>query len=401
MIQTAYKLTLFGVFLAAASFAAPHSKLEPPEASLAKAGTRNSKPACPCEDGREFTKDITREFDQLPTGTTALYNKYGKVEVKTWGQNKVKIEVKIIVNADNQSAADAAFNRIKVDFYNSDGYVKAETQLEEGGNGGNWWGALTSWGGTSSCQDFKINYDVYLPIGNSVDLKNKYGDSFLAALEGKLTAEIKYGDLRSEGLKNDLALDLGYGKANFVNAVNIAGSISYGDISVGECRDITLDTKYSDMKFNRANDLNITSKYDDFEIGTIHNLSANCKYSDLKMTSAHNVNLTSQYTDLQLGWLGTKGDFDMSYGSVKLDALDKGFSEVQFDGSYTDFNIISGKNIGYKLDAVGNYAEIKYPNALNVNRFDESGSRISVSGTSGDGKGLIKVKLNYGEFILR
>ena len=54
-----------------------------------------------------------------------------------------------------------------------------------------------------------------------------------------------------------------------------------------------------------------------------------------------------------------------------------------------------------RLEATGNYADIKYPNALNVSRFDESGSRTSVSGTAGDGKGFIKVKLNYGEFVMR
>ncbi len=381
MTQRAYKTALFSLFLAAS---AP-----------ALAGN------CPCEGGKEFTKNIHREFDQLPNGTTALYNKYGKVDVKTWGENKVKIDVNIIVNANSQADADKMFGRINVDFFNSSGYVKAETRLEEGSsNSGGWWGALTSWSGSSTCQDFKINYDVYLPAGNSIDLKNKYGDSFLAAIEGKLTAEIKYGDLRSEGVRNDLALDLGYGKANFVNAVNVSGSISYGEVSVGECRDITLDTKYSDMDFSRANDLNLTSKYDDYKIGAVHNLKANTKYADWKVTSAHNVDLTSQYTDLALGWLGTSGDFDMSYGSVKLDQLDKGFSELTIDGSYTDF-VIGAKGAGFRLDASGNYADIKYPGSMNVQRFDESGSHTSVSGSMGDGKGSIKAKLNYGEMVIK
>ena len=92
----------------------------------------------------------------------------------------------------------------------------------------------------------------------------------------------------------------------------------------------------------------------------------------------------------------------MSYGSLELDALDKNFTELLLDGSYTEFTLALGKNpAGFKLDATGNYADIKYPNYVNVSRFDETGSRTSVSGTAGDGKGLIKVKLNYGEFIVR
>ena len=45
----------------------------------------------------EFTKTIKREFDISANGTTYLSNKYGKIEVKTWDKNRVKIAVTIVV----------------------------------------------------------------------------------------------------------------------------------------------------------------------------------------------------------------------------------------------------------------------------------------------------------------
>lgn len=355
---------------------------------------------CPCEDGREFTKTSTREFDQLPNGTTALYNKYGKVDVKTWNQNRVKIDVTIIVVADNQAEADKALARLNVNYSNSNGYVKAETMIDESSKGGSWWGAFTNWTG-SSCQDFKINYDVYLPIANQVDLKNKYGDSFLAALEGKLTADIKYGDLRSEGLKNDVSMSLGYGKATFANAVNVSGSISYGEMTVGECRDISLNTKYSEMNFTRANDLDLRSQYDEMTIGAVNNLKVNTNYSDLKIKSAHQVSVDAGYSDVLIGWLGSRGDFDMNYGGLKIESLDNDFQQLDLEGSYTDFTVMLEKGTGFRFDATGQYADIKYPMGMNVSRFEESGSRKTVSGTHGDGKASINVKLNYGGIYLK
>lgn len=393
MTAKAYNLAFFVLLFSTFLSAATSADVEIPNPSRTVGTIRN--PDC----GREFTKNLSREFDQLPNGTTALYNKYGKVDVKTWNQNRVKIDVTFIVVADNQADADKQFSRLNVNFSNATGYVKAETVIEEGSKGGSWLGSFISF--ASSCQDFKINYDVYLPIANQVDLKNKYGDSFLAALEGKLTAEIKYGDLRSEGLKNDVSLNLGYGKANFANAVNVSGSISYGEVMVGECRDISLDSKYSEMNFERANDLDLRSQYDDMNIGAVNKLNLKTNYSDIKTKSAHHMTVDAGYSDVKIGWLGSSGEFDMTYGNLQIENLDKGFQQLDLEGSYTDFIVVLPKGTGFRLDAEGQYSDIKYPISLNVNRFEESGSHKTVSGSQGDGKATIKARLRYGGIYLK
>ena len=89
---------------------------------------------------QEFTKTINREFGTSADGITALYNKYGNVNVKTWQNNSVKIDVTIVVNAKSQREADESFKNINVNFINTWGYVKAETMIAEGlNNGGGWW----------------------------------------------------------------------------------------------------------------------------------------------------------------------------------------------------------------------------------------------------------------------
>ena len=84
---------------------------------------------------QEFTRNINREFGTTAEGMTALYNKYGTVNVKTWQNNSVKIDISIVVNAGSQREADKIFDRIKVNFANAAGYVKAETMIEQS-NGG-------------------------------------------------------------------------------------------------------------------------------------------------------------------------------------------------------------------------------------------------------------------------
>ena len=80
---------------------------------------------------QEFSRPINREFATNSNGMTAIYNKFGAVNVKTWNKNIVKIDIVILVNAKDQREAEKTFNRVKVNFANTAGYVKAETMIQE------------------------------------------------------------------------------------------------------------------------------------------------------------------------------------------------------------------------------------------------------------------------------
>lgn len=125
------------------------------------------------EPAQEFTQTINREFSTAEDGTTALYNKYGTVKVKTWQNKSVKIDVTIVVNAKTPKEADGTFKRINVNFTNAWGYVKAETVIAEV-----LYSRTNSWWPFQSCgDDFKVNYEVWIPAANKLDLKNKYGNA--------------------------------------------------------------------------------------------------------------------------------------------------------------------------------------------------------------------------------
>ncbi|MCC7244746.1 MAG: hypothetical protein IT269_03625, partial [Saprospiraceae bacterium] len=181
----------------------------------------------PFKPTQEFIRSLSRQFDTDAKGTTALYNKYGQIKVNTWSNNKVKIDVQIVVNARNQKEADKMFERINVNFTNAWGYVKAETFISETMYGG-WW-----FNENSNCQDFKINYDIWMPENNQLDLKNKYGNSWVSKLNGKLLAEIKYGDLHAEIISNDADLNIAYGKADIQQTNNVTGQLSYSELTIG------------------------------------------------------------------------------------------------------------------------------------------------------------------------
>lgn len=345
---------------------------------------------------REFTKTINREFPITAAGLSAFYNQYGKVTVNTWANNSVKIDITIVVNANDQRNADRTMERINVNFVNMADYVKAETIIDKGGG---WWGPDFG----NNCQDFKINYEVWIPAGNSLDLKNKYGNSYVAAINGKLIAEIKYGDLRTEAIGGDADLNIAYGKASLAQAANITGQISYGGLTVGNTRDVQLDTKYSEVKFDRAGAVRITSRYDDFSLGDVQDLRLQTKYADVRVQNAGSAFVTAQYTDLKVVHVVNQVDADLSYGDLRIETLGRNFQAVNVTGQYTDTQISVERGAAFRIDAEGQHAGLAYPQGANVRREQGTGGRSSVHGYVGDAnaRGLVKVRMNYGDLVLK
>lgn len=344
---------------------------------------------------QEFSKTINREFATNANGMTALYNKYGAVNVKTWSNNSVKIDITIRVNASSQSAADKMFDRIQVNFANTTGYVKAETMIQSKSG---WWVE------DNVCQDFKINYDVWLPTGNQLDLKNKYGNSYVAAITGKLTAEIKYGDIRTEVLGGDADLNLGYGKAYIAGVNNLYGQVSYGEINLTAAKgDVQMDTKYSELHFDKSNAVRLTSKYDDLKVGDIQDLRLQTKYSDVRAQRVNAAYITAQYTDLKMVALNTSADIDLAYGSLKIESLGREFADVNVVGKYTDVYVATERTARYKFKIDGSHTDISRPSGASIRRSEKSSGCETLEGHVGDAnaRGNLKGKMQYGSFVLK
>ncbi len=362
--------------------------------SLVLLGTATTTPLQANGPTQEFTKKINREFNTTANGMTALYNKYGKVHVNTWEKNSVKIDITIVVNANNQRDADKTFDRINVNFTNTAGYVKAETVVNSEGK--NWWPG-------NSCKDFKINYEVWMPVGNQLDLKNKYGNSYVGNLNGKLTAEIHYGDLRTEAINNDGDLTIGYGKATIAKVRNLSGHLSYGGLILSEATDVQIDTKYSECQIDRAKTVRMTSKYDDFNLGDIQDLRLQTKYANLRVDKAGAAFVTAQYTDVKVNSVATTVDADLTYGSLKVSALARNFSEAKIVGKYTDVQMNVESGASFRFDAEGTHTDLHTPSGATINRRADEGNRSAVAGFVGNANapGLVKARLTYGDFVLK
>lgn len=348
---------------------------------------------------KEFSKLVSREFPVTATGTVSLTNKYGKVDVKTWNKNQVKIEVTILVNAKTESDAKAVFERITIAFSETDQLARAETIIES--QHWSWWD-WGSWLFGGSSPDFKINYLVHMPQTGSLELSNKYGDAYVAALEGKAYVAVKYGNFRLEGVGGNLQVDLDYGNGTVVKAGDARAEVSYSKINFDEVEYLNATTRYSTIDVDKGGRLICDSRYDNYYIHEINSLQCDSRYGDFNLQLAGQISATGKYTDFHLEKLRKGGSLDIEFGDVRIDELSAGFSSLDLNSTYADVRVGLAANAAYSLDLEGEFLQADYPTAMRIVLEKDKTNSLEIKGHEGseNARGQIRARMNFGKLKL-
>ncbi len=338
---------------------------------------------------QEFIKKIEKSFSINASGQVDLSNKHGKVEVKTWNQNKVDIEVSIIVNARSESAANAVFDRIVIDFTNNSNYVRAATSISSKSK------SLWTSGNKT---DYEINYLVKMPRSCNLKLANKYGHSFVENIDGRLEADIKYGDLNTADIGGELKLILGYGNGKLGETGKADFDIKYSKLHLKAADNIDIESKYSQMYFGETGDMDVNSKYDTYELGTVSRLKGDGKYDNYTIEAIGSIDLAARYTQLKIDRLEEAAYVELEYGGFRVKELSSKFRSVDLKGKHTEFKIGVESGAQFSLDASVEHGSVRYPDNMEVTKDIKRHTSHTVEGYKGSAntKSRIKVESRYG-----
>lgn len=341
---------------------------------------------------KKFEKTIERSFDITKNGTTAISNKYGKVTIQTWEKDVVSIKVTIQAETGSEKEAQEAFDRVTIEFLSSVDKVSAKTELESKST--SWW----SW--DFSQVDYKINYEVFLPITNNLELVHKYGNFSLNELEGELTVNLSYGKGVIEKLENFGSLNLAYANINIEEADELKVIMKYSDLRIGDMNDLDIESKYSKIEIDKAKAINTISKYDHFNIGSLSDLKNSGKFDHFEIQDIRNLEILSQYTDVEVKKLGEVMDLDLKYGGGSF-GLGQNFKSVIVNGEHANFRLEVEEGSQFDLFLQSKYSDIKIPQMTDFQRDIKTSSERIIEGsftegTTGQPKGMVKIVLQYG-----
>lgn len=323
-------------------------------------------------------KKIEKEFDVNKNALLHIDNRYGNVDISSWNQNRIEIEVTITTNGNNEQEVQKRLDEISVEFEASSSRVSAVTSIAN--QRSNW----TFWGSKSSNVNMKINYSIKMPVSNSLDIKNHYGAISLNRLNGDTTLSCNYGSFiigELNGATNQLAFD-------YTNGATI-----------GYVKNATINADYSEYVINKAENITYKGNYSRAELMEIvSDLDFNSSYGRVNVGKATNVIGRSRYVTTAFGEISHSLDLDSNYGKISVDLLKESIKTVNIRAKYTSIHLTYDTRAAFDLSALLSYASLKTDDEVDFSVRDIQGSRSSYEGHYGkrNSGNRIQVSSSYG-----
>jgi len=318
------------------------------------------------------TKTVSKEFTVSASATLDLDNKYGGIDIKTWDQNKVTLEIIITTNSNKESKAQDRLDEINIEFENTNSLVAVKTKIEKSNN----W----NWGNNNNVS-MDIQYIVRMPKSNDLVVDMDYGDVSIDKLDGKANFNVDYGKLFAGELSN--------------NTNNINLDYSNGS-TIDYLKNADINTDYSTIEIDRAGNIDLVADYSTTTIQQAHDVTFNLDYGNLTIENANSIEGNSDYTNFKFGKIADRLVIKADYGNLKVAEMGTDFSFVDIDTEYIGVKIGVSSNCSFKLNAQTQYGSINTPSDMKITHQLEKNTSSEIEGTFNGTKGKMKIKTQYG-----
>lgn len=299
----------------------------------------------------EKTKLISKTYSVDRNDKLSINNLYGKVAVHTWAKNEIKVSVEIKAYESSESSAAQLLESVHIADSRSGDLISYKTSFEK--TSVNFWSKIRS--GREEKRGIQVNYDIYMPAKNPLDITNRYGSTEIDDFNGPVNISSSYGSFSAGTLDNAL------------NQVKI----SYGSASVNNFSKGGLSVAYGSLNLEKGDGLN-----------------ANIRYSNARIAQ-----------------LSGGGTFDIAYtGGFKIDEVDKNVKNLVINSSYSGLTLGIEQGADFDFDVTVSYAGFNYDDkrVSLINKIDDSSKSKwsptkNYKGSIGKGSdSRIIIKSNYG-----
>jgi hypothetical protein len=296
----------------------------------------------------EKTKNYSKTYSVDANDVLQINNTFGKVVVNTWTKNEFKVDVQMKFGADDEDYVNDMINGSSISDSKVGSVVSFKTNIAR------------SSGNRHGDNHIEINYTVYMPAGNALDITNKFGNVTLPDLSGKTTINVSYGALNVQQLLNrENDVKVRFGDATIVTFNGGKLDIGYGKLKAGTVSNVNANISFASMNVDRLkNAVDVSIKYGDgFEIGSIDK-------------SVRNLNINASFTKIKLDFkdadsfnfdVVTKmGDFNYNDDKTKVTAKTPSDGERGWSSTKTYKGYIGKNNSDGKIAINASYTAVKF-----------------------------------------
>lgn len=322
-------------------------------------------------------KKIEKQFTVNKDALLKVNNKYGNIDITSWNQNRIEIEVTITTNGDDESEVQKRLDEISVEFSGSKSMVSAETLIPRKSN------SWSIWGGKSKNVNMKINYLIKMPVTNSVNLDNSYGAISLDVLEGNANISCDYGKFIIGELKgNNNTLNFDY----------------TNNSTIGHVKNIQINADYSGFVIDRAEQIALNGDYTKSEIKEVGKLAYNCDYGKITVGSVDEITGDGSYLSTSVENVSKRMNIQAGYGKISVDRLGKDIKNVKIKSKYTSIKLGYDAASSFDLSAALSYASLKGKEAFSFSIENDRATSKEYKGYYGqkNSGNIIDITSDYG-----
>ncbi len=244
---------------------------------------------------KQKIKSYSKSYTVDKGDKIAIDNTYGKISINTWAKNEIKVDVEIKADADDDDKAQKILDRVSITDSKQSSTIAFTTTIQRTDD--NSWGTWSNNGNVYSVRKVEVNYTVYMPAKNPLQIDNKYGSVTLPDFEGQLNINNMYGNFTAKtlsGLSNSISNK--YGTVTIGSLKGSTLDVAYGGlVDLGTTDNLTADIKYTPVKIGKMNgDGNISIKYGNglsiTNVDNVKNLSINSSYAPVYLNVGPKLN---------------------------------------------------------------------------------------------------------------
>ncbi|MEZ4811381.1 MAG: hypothetical protein R2819_13570 [Allomuricauda sp.] len=329
--------------------------------------------------GGKYTKEktIKKEFNVNSDALFKVTNSYGNLNITSWNENRVVIEVQIKADGNDEERVQQRLNEIDVDFENSASMVSARTLFGDRGKSWGW-----NWGNRRNVS-IQVNYTVKLPVKNSVNLSNDYGNIYLDRIDGHAKINCDYGKIdvgELRGRNNELKFD--YTSRSTFDYINSGEIIAdYSGFTIEKAGNLRVKADYTNAVIKQMEDLEYSSDYGSIEVEEVNNVNGNGDYIGVKLGTVHgNVSLTSDY------------------GSIKISDMAPDAGNINIKTDYTGIKIGYSAQYYFDFEISTEYAGVSGKDDFEINISKEKSNEKYYKGYYGkqNSGNTVSITSDYG-----
>ncbi|WP_129716829.1 DUF4097 family beta strand repeat-containing protein [Pedobacter sp. SYP-B3415] len=374
-------------------------------------------------DDPVLRKVFSKSFSVDRSNRVVINNQFGEVQIKSWDKMEVRAEVEIKAYATETEDARRLLDGVTIQASQNGNVVTYRTNIDD--NRGKW----GSWfsGGKRGRREVRVNYVVYLPTVNSLNVTNQYGNVEMGNFSGPLTANVQYGNFNAVKLTNSaVSISTQYGKTTVeaLNRANIRHEYGAG-ITIGAASGLNLHAQYAKVTIGSvANDALIRQEYGEgLTLGTVGSLDLSAQYvrvnireiksanpsirldyGSLLLGNVRSLSLDADYTDVNISNLRGDGRFSVTYNKLSIGQVGAGVRSLVVNGQYADISLGFVDDFNGDFDVQTNYSNLRYGgnNRISARSIaDDNHTSRRYQGKIGSGGSVVKINSDYGGVTFR